>query len=101
MALFKDKRTDLEKQEGFKFGLEQNYPNPFDGSTRIEFVIPSSGQVRFFVNDVVGRQVYESTSLYSGGRNTISFNKGNLSSGVYYYGIEYNGQRRLRKMILK
>ena len=92
---------DVPMVQDFKFGLEQNYPNPFDGSTRIEFVIPSSGQVRFFVNDVVGRQVYESTSLYSGGRNTISFNKGNLSSGVYYYGIEYNGQRRLRKMILK
>ena len=82
------------------FVLEQNYPNPYDGTTRIEFALPYSGNTRFFVTDVVGRLVHEETSAYSEGRHTITFNKGTLPSGVYYYGIEFNGQRRMHKMII-
>jgi hypothetical protein len=81
--------------------LEQNFPNPFDGTTRIEFAIPSSGNVKFFVTDIVGRPVYESTSYYNEGRHSITFNGAGLASGVYYYGIETGGERRLRKMIVK
>ena len=87
--------------EDADFILEQNYPNPFDGTTRIEFFLPYGGKARFFVNDLVGRTLYESTAVYEQGRNTISFNKDGLSAGVYYYGIEYNGQRRMHKMIVK
>ena len=81
--------------------LEQNYPNPFDGSTRIEFALPSSGSTRFFVTDVVGRLVYEENKEYSDGRHTINFKQGDLPAGVYYYGLEFNGQRRMHKMIVK
>ena len=83
------------------FALEQNYPNPYDGTTRIEFVLPTEGRARFFVNDLVGRQIHESTSYYTEGRHVVSFDGSNLPSGVYYYGIEFNGERRMRKMIIK
>jgi hypothetical protein len=83
-----------------EFVLEQNYPNPYDGTTRIEFALPYGGSARFFVTDVVGRLVHEETTYYDEGRHTISFNKGKLPSGVYYYGLEFNGQRRMHKMII-
>lgn len=83
------------------FVLEQNYPNPYDGTTRIEFSLPYSGNAHFFVTDVVGRRVHEQTAHYAEGRHTITFNKGNLPSGVYYYGLEFNGQRRMHKMIIR
>ena len=82
------------------FVLEQNYPNPYDGTTRIEFALPYSGTTRFFVTDVVGRLVHEQNATYGEGRHTITFDKGSLPSGVYYYGIEFNGQRRMHKMII-
>ncbi len=81
--------------------LEQNYPNPFNDATRIEFFLPYSGQVTFFVTDGLGRKVHQATSYYEGGRNTINFNSKDLASGVYYYGIEFDGERRMRKMIIK
>lgn len=83
------------------FVLEQNYPNPYDGTTRIEFALPTSGNARFFVTDIVGRQIYEEAKPYSEGRHTITFDKGSLASGVYYYGLEFNGQRRMHKMIVR
>ena len=92
---------DVPIADDDSFVLEQNYPNPYDGSTRIEFNLPYSGNARFFVNDVVGRQVYEHTAYYGQGRNFITFKKGNLPAGIYYYGVEYDGQRRMHKMIIK
>ncbi len=81
--------------------LQQNYPNPFDNSTRIDFYLPTSGDVRFFVMDELGRLVYQSEEFYSSGDHSINFGDTHLSSGVYYYGIEKDGDRLMRKMVMK
>ncbi len=81
--------------------LQQNYPNPFDNSTRIDFFLPYSGEVTFFVMDELGRLVYQKQDVYSGGDHSINFSESSLSTGVYYYGIEMNGERLMRKMVLK
>lgn len=83
------------------FALEQNYPNPYDAKTSVEFAIPNSGNVRFFVSDMIGRRVYEKEASYAEGRHTITFDRGSLAAGVYYYGIEFGGERRMNKMIIK
>ena len=83
------------------FVLEQNYPNPYDGTTRIEFSLPYNGNTRFFVTDVVGRVVHEEVKYYGNGRHVIAFDKGSLPAGVYYYGLEFDGERRMHKMIIK
>lgn len=81
--------------------LEQNYPNPFITETDIEFHIPYSGIVTFFVVDELGRSITRETSYYSEGSNTINFSDRSLSTGVYYYGIEFEGHRLMRKMVVK
>ncbi len=81
--------------------LNQNYPNPFDNTTRIEFYLPTPGDVRFFVMDELGRLIHQSEKFYSSGSQTITFGNGEISTGVYYYGIEKDGQRLMRKMVLK
>lgn len=81
--------------------LRQNYPNPFDNTTSIEFYLPTSGDVRFFVMDELGRLVYQNEKYYSSGNQTVSFGNPEISTGVYYYGIEKDGQRLMRKMVLK
>ncbi len=79
--------------------LDQNYPNPYSESTRIDFYLPTSGDVRFFVIDGIGRVVHQETRMYGAGDNSITFSGENLTSGTYYYGIEMNGQRLMRKMV--
>ncbi len=79
--------------------LDQNYPNPYSEVTRIDFYLPSGGDVRFFVIDGIGRIVHQEVRTCNGGNNSITFSGDKLSSGTYYYGIEKDGQRLMRKMV--
>lgn len=81
--------------------LEQNYPNPYNTSTRIDFFLPTGGEVRFFVMDELGRLVYQTVKDYSAGDQSINFSQNGMTSGVYYYGIEVGGERLMRKMVFK
>lgn len=81
--------------------LFQNSPNPFRESTEISFTLPANGDVRFFVINTLGEMVYQTTQFYAVGEHTITLDKGMLSAGTYFYGIEFEGQRLMRKMILQ
>jgi hypothetical protein len=81
--------------------LEQNYPNPFADKTTIDFSIPTSGNVKFFVVNTLGRMVYQTSNFYEQGRHSIDFSYSGLTTGIYYYGIEVNGKRLMRKMIFR
>jgi hypothetical protein len=81
--------------------LYQNSPNPFREATEIGFSLPNDGDVRFFVINTLGEMVYQNNAFYTAGEHTITLDKGKLSAGTYYYGIEFEGQRLMRKMIFQ
>ena len=84
-----------------RYQLLQNFPNPFNPSTRIEYAIPKPGRVTLRVYDMLGREV---ASLVDGfvdaGWYSVNFQIPNLSSGVYLYRMETNGFVQSRKMLL-
>lgn len=71
------------------FELKQNYPNPFMGSTTIEYFIPSSGIVSLKVYDLTGRPI---TTLVNGqvkaGSHSVRFDGSQLKGGIYYYRLQ-------------
>lgn len=83
------------------FSLDQNFPNPFNPSTKITFSLAKAGNVSLKVFDVLGREV---ATLVSGslteGQHTYSFDASNLSSGLYVYRLESAGLSATRKMML-
>lgn len=84
-----------------KFSLSQTYPNPFNPSTKIEFALPESGNVKLEVFDITGKIVSELVNgSYSAGYHSVSFNAASISAGVYYYRIRFNGLSEVRKMML-
>ncbi len=75
-----------------RFELSQNYPNPFNPSAKIDFSLPYNGNVNMSVYDNSGRLVSKIVSGYkTAGYYTVDFNGENLSSGVYYYKLEFSG----------
>jgi hypothetical protein len=82
-----------------------NYPNPFSGSTTIEFTVEKSGKAVVDVYNQLGQKV---ASLFEGEAvegevYSIELNTANLSlaSGMYITRMVQNGKVSNHKMILK
>jgi hypothetical protein len=82
-----------------------NAPNPFAGSTKISFLLPSVQKVTVSIFDVTGRKVRELFSGETGpGANELLWDGKDasgrgLSTGVYFCKIEYGAMLISRKML--
>jgi photosystem II stability/assembly factor-like uncharacterized protein len=81
--------------------LHQNFPNPFNPSTTIEFGIPSPGDVRLTVFDHLGREVAVlADGEYQAGTHTCHFDAEDYATGMYVCRLTWNGTSISRKMAL-
>lgn len=81
--------------------LYNNYPNPFNPTTNINFSIPHKSQIKLSVFDVLGREVsILADGIYETGKYEISFNASNLPSGIYFYNLTNGSSSITKKMLL-
>jgi photosystem II stability/assembly factor-like uncharacterized protein len=79
--------------------LEQNYPNPFSGSTTIRFDIPERAAVSLKVYDITGREVAVLASeTMDAGSYTRTFNAEGLPSGMYICQLEAGSSRQAKTL---
>ncbi|MDH7515509.1 MAG: T9SS type A sorting domain-containing protein [Bacteroidota bacterium] len=84
-----------------KLALRQNFPNPFNPSTRIAFSLPSGGHVSLKVYDLLGSYVATITEgEYEPGEHQVEFRPDNLPPGIYIYKLQANGKTLTRRMTL-
>jgi len=84
-----------------KYMLSQNYPNPLNQTTKIDFAIPKSGFVTVKVYDILGKEIKSLVSQnMNAGAYTITFNATKLSSGTYFYKLDVNGFSEIKKMTI-
>ena len=80
--------------------LLQNYPNPFDQYTNIEFSINKRSNVKLNVIDLNGRLIENiidesmATGVYK-----VSYNPHKLTAGLYIYELIVNKQKHSKRMI--
>ena len=72
------------------YKLFNNYPNPFNPSTKIKFLLPESGFVTLKIYDILGREITTLVNAnFPAGIGEIDFNTKNISgelvSGIYFY----------------
>ncbi len=88
------------------FSLSQNFPNPFNPTTKFTFSIPKTQQVTIKIYDIMGREVKTLVnSNISIGKYTVDWDGTNgrgssVSSGVYFYRMETAGFIDVKKMVL-
>ena len=95
------KIVDVELTAPDKFSLEQNFPNPFNPATTINYQLPKSGYVTLKVYNILGREVATLVNEQkTQGRYSVNFNASRLASGVYFYRIKAGDFIQTEKMIL-
>ncbi len=71
-----------------EFRLDQNFPNPFNPSTTIQFALPKNADVTVKLFDLLGREVATLVDEeFAPGEYKLLFEAGELASGVYFYRI--------------
>ncbi|MDX9779716.1 MAG: T9SS type A sorting domain-containing protein [bacterium] len=83
------------------FELNKAYPNPFNPTTTIPYVLSSNGNVTIDVYDVAGKKVQTLVNEYKfAGNYEVTFNAGNLASGNYYVKMSFGDNSDTQKISL-
>jgi sialate O-acetylesterase len=83
------------------YSLSNNYPNPFNPATKINYSIPEKTHVSLKVFDILGKQVATLVNKeQSAGYYKIEFDASKFASGVYFYKLHAGDFIENRKMIL-
>lgn len=84
-----------------EYGLDQNFPNPFNPTTSISYQIKDRGFVSLKIYDMLGKEVVELVNkTQESGIYSVSFDASNMPSGVYVYSFSANEFIQNRKMTL-
>ena len=84
-----------------KFTLEQNFPNPFNPSTKIEYRIKETAFVSLIIYDMLAREVGVIVNKeQQPGNYEVKFSASDLPSGMYFYRINAGNFTDVKKMLL-
>jgi hypothetical protein len=89
-----------------QYSLSQNYPNPFNPSTTIEYEVPTAGQVKIEIFNLLGEKVativdeQREPGFYTVQWNGHDHNGHLLGSGVYLYRLKSASFTNVKKMVL-
>jgi hypothetical protein len=84
------------------FDVSQNYPNPSNPNSKIDFSMPFDGKVSIKVYDILGKEVaslineFKPADFY-----TVEFDGTNIASGTYFYRIIAEGDNQKFTKTLK
>jgi hypothetical protein len=78
-----------------EFSLSQNFPNPFNPSTQIEYTLPFRSKVVLKVFNILGQEVRTLVeNVREAGSYVVTFHGSDLASGVYFYRLHATGTDR-------
>ncbi|MCX7834425.1 MAG: T9SS type A sorting domain-containing protein [Ignavibacteria bacterium] len=86
-----------------KYELLQNFPNPFNPTTIIEYKLKEKGEVKLILYDILGKETitlinqFQDAGHYQFRFNTYTYN---LSSGVYFYTLIVNNYSETKRMVI-
>ncbi|MBC8486429.1 MAG: T9SS type A sorting domain-containing protein [Bacteroidetes bacterium] len=80
-----------------------NYPNPLDNTTTINYYVPYRCKISFEILDILGKEVMNiNQGSKQKGEQKITIDLSNFAPGVYYYVLKAdNSVAGVRKMVVK
>ncbi len=97
--------ASMEKPERHTLWVN-NYPNPFNPTTTIEFSVPKESQVELVIYNLMGRPIFTlADDSYPAGEyrlqwSAVDQNGRAVSAGIYYLKLRISSQTLIHKMLL-
>ncbi|MGY6562340.1 MAG: T9SS type A sorting domain-containing protein [Luteibaculaceae bacterium] len=84
-----------------EFVKTRSFPNPFNNSAQIQFILAENAHVQIDLLDITGKLISSNNlGVVAGGVTHFHEIKGeSLTSGMYLYSLIVNGERTTKKMI--
>ncbi|MBE0551469.1 MAG: T9SS type A sorting domain-containing protein [Ignavibacterium sp.] len=94
-------KTTSQNISNSEYELFDNYPNPFNPSTKISYSIKEEGLVTLKVYDILGKEIVTLVNENKpAGIYEAEFNASQLPSGMYIYKIQTGSFSDVKKMLL-
>ena len=102
LELSMDVVSDVEDQtQPLTLQLEQNFPNPFNPSTKIRYQVAENDFVSLKVYDLLGNEVATLVNeVKPAGNYEVKFDASSLPSGTYFYKLQAGLLVETKKMLL-
>lgn len=92
---------DQSSKVPYAYSLLQNYPNPVNPTTKIQFTVVNQQLTTVKVFDVLGRDVTTLVNeVKEPGTYTVEWNASGLASGTYFYRMTAGGFVAVKKLLL-
>jgi len=92
---------EMMDQQPRRISLGQNFPNPFNPSTTLEYELPASGDIQIALFNTLGQEV---SAIYQGfqsaGSHEFTINGSDLSSGIYFVVLRFENEQHRQKILL-
>ena len=81
--------------------LKQNFPNPFNPVTSIEYTIPFEDKIVLTIYNILGEEVTRLVDEKQfAGHYEVTWNAANTASGIYFYKLQSGDFSLTKKMVL-
>ncbi|GEM_PF-610230 len=97
-----DFTTSVDEIIPVQTALFENYPNPFNPTTKLSFVMSEASTVTLKVYNMLGQEIAVLINAESmeRGEHQVVFDANKFPSGVYFYRLQTNTFSDVKKMIL-
>ncbi|NLE62548.1 MAG: T9SS type A sorting domain-containing protein [Bacteroidales bacterium] len=100
-VILKEEEDNVSTLSKDNWTLGQNIPNPAQSSLVIPYTVPREGDVIFKIMSINGQVLYYNIMHVLKGNHQIEHNIASFADGIYYYSMEYEGERIIKKMTIQ
>lgn len=84
-----------------RYSLSQNFPNPFNATTKIRFSLPKGGDTKLEIYDIMGKRISVLFSNYFGaGTFEYKWDASSATSGIYFIILKSGNFRSTKKIVI-